>query len=101
MSFGGGGGGGGEIPKGGRARRARFVGIWPPGGGGGSEIPKGERARRARFLGIWRPGGGAKSLGHLSSYRKKLIHHSTHRGRYFRRSDLYSRNGQPLRIINK
>ena len=28
----GGGGGGGEIPKGGRAGRARFLRIWPQGG---------------------------------------------------------------------
>ena len=37
-----GGGGGSEIPKGGRAGRARSLGIWPPGGrdhGGGGEIP--------------------------------------------------------------
>ena len=38
-----GGGGGGEIPKGGRAGRARSLGIWPRGdkitGGGGGEIP--------------------------------------------------------------
>ena len=36
--------------------------------GGGSEIPKGGRAGRARSLGIWpregRDHGGAKSLGH-------------------------------------
>ena len=31
-----GGGGGGEIPKGGRAGRARSLGIWPQGG----EIPR-------------------------------------------------------------
>ena len=31
-----GGGGGGEIPKGGRAGRARSLGIWPAGG----EIPR-------------------------------------------------------------
>ena len=35
---GGGGGGGGEIPKGGRAERSRFLGIWPR--GGGKEIPR-------------------------------------------------------------
>ena len=36
-----GGGGGGEIPKGGRAGRARSLGIWPRGGGEitGGEIP--------------------------------------------------------------
>ena len=38
------GGRGGEIPKGGRAGRARFLGIWP----GGGEIPRGLA-----------PGGGA------------------------------------------
>ena len=32
------GGGGGEIPKGGRAGRARFLGIWP----GGGEITGGQ-----------------------------------------------------------
>ena len=44
------GGGGGEIPKGGRAGRARSLGIWPTGGvkipgdlaPGGGEITGGE-----------------------------------------------------------
>ena len=60
------GGEGGEIPKGGRAGRARSLGIWPPGGARSLGIwPRGG----ARSLGIWPPGGrdhggGAKSLGH-------------------------------------
>ena len=46
------GGEGGEIPKGGRAGRARFLGIWPRGG----EIPRdlapgGARSRGGEITG--------------------------------------------------
>ena len=46
------GGGGGEIPKGGRAGRARSLGIWP-----GGEIPR-DLVPGGKIT------GGAKSLGH-------------------------------------
>ena len=55
MSFGGGEGGGGEISEGGRAGRARFLGIWPRG-----EIPR-DLAPGGRDH------GGAKSLRQLYS----------------------------------
>ena len=51
-----GGGGGGEIPKGGRAGKARFLGIWP-----GGEIP--------RDLG---PGGEIPGTPGISLYRGSL-----------------------------
>ena len=64
---GGWGGGGGEIPKGGRAGRARSgLGIWPR----GDEVPRDLAPVGTRSLGIWprggeiTGGGGAKSLGH-------------------------------------
>ena len=46
--------------------------------GGGGEIPKGGRAGRARSLGIWLRGGditgrGAKSLGHRESSKSTLV----------------------------
>ena len=47
------GGGRGEIPKGGRAGRARFLGIWPWGG----EIPRVLAPGRARSR-CKRGGGG-------------------------------------------
>ena len=45
---------GGEIPKGGRAGRARFLGIWPWGG----EIPIGFWLRGGRDHGARGGGGG-------------------------------------------
>ena len=49
------GGGRDEIPKGGRAGRARSLGIWPR----GAEITEG--------------GGAAKSLGHLDRWGHDML----------------------------
>ena len=64
-----GGGGRGEIPKGGRAGRARFLGIWPWGG----EVPRVLAPGRARSR--CERGGGAKSLGHRLMF-SELVHYN-------------------------
>ena len=59
--------GGGEIPKGGRAGRARFLGIWPPGG--------------ARSLGIWPRGG--RDHGGRNSWDTGVCRFDTNEGKMF------------------
>ena len=68
------------------------------GGGGGGEIPKGGRAGRARSLGIWPRGGeitgGGRSSKECKFYKEPHLSDNvySYQGRASRRAFFYVRN---------